>query len=68
MKGDPVELPAGATLKAIVFLFSTVNAPETFRHGESWSAGAEASLAVIKIGASGNVDTAREIGRRAPFC
>ena len=42
VKGDPVEQPAGATLKAIVFLFSTVNAPETFRHGESGSAGAEA--------------------------
>lgn len=58
-----VGLPVGAKSKAIVFLFSTANALERFRSNESWSAGADASVAVIKIGANGNVDMGEQLGR-----
>jgi lipid-binding SYLF domain-containing protein len=52
-----VGLQAGAQSKAIVFLFMTANALDRFRRSEGWSAAADASVAVLKVGANGNVDT-----------
>lgn len=52
-----VGLQAGVQSKAIVFLFMTANALDRFRSSEGWSAGADASVAVLKVGANGNVDT-----------
>jgi len=52
-----VGLQAGAQSKAIIFLFMTQDALDKFRSSEGWSAGADASVAVVKVGANGTVDT-----------
>ncbi|AIO34452.1 YSC84-related protein [Burkholderia pseudomultivorans] len=52
-----VGLQAGAQSKAIVFLFMTQDALDSFRKSDGWSAGADASVAVVKVGANGAVDT-----------
>ncbi|KAF1029847.1 MAG: hypothetical protein GAK40_00317 [Burkholderia plantarii] len=50
-------LQAGAQSKAVVFLFMTQDSLERFRASNGWAAGADASVAVIKMGANGAVDT-----------
>ncbi|TXC84789.1 BPSL1445 family SYLF domain-containing lipoprotein [Paraburkholderia azotifigens] len=62
-----VGLQVGAQSKAIVFLFMTANALERFRSSEGWSAGADASVAVLKVGANGNVDTGTATGQINAF-
>ncbi|KAA1004296.1 twin-arginine translocation pathway signal [Paraburkholderia panacisoli] len=52
-----VGLQIGAQSKAIVFLFMTEDALDRFRNSEGWSVGGDASVAVLKVGANGNVDT-----------
>ncbi|WP_176046050.1 YSC84-related protein [Burkholderia sp. BCC1644] len=52
-----VGLQAGAQSKAIVFLFMTQDALDSFRRSDGWAAGADASVAVVKVGANGAVDT-----------
>ncbi|MCO8351198.1 hypothetical protein KGP54_07345, partial [Burkholderia multivorans] len=52
-----VGLQAGAQSKAIVFLFMTQQALDEFRSSEGWAAGAGASVALVKMGANGAVDT-----------
>ncbi|ABX18601.1 MULTISPECIES: BPSL1445 family SYLF domain-containing lipoprotein [Burkholderia] len=52
-----VGLQAGAQSKAIVFLFMTQQALDEFRNSDGWSAGAGASVALVKTGANGAVDT-----------
>lgn len=47
----------GAQSKAIVFLFMTDDSLAKFRNSEGWSAGGDASVALLKVGANGNVDT-----------
>jgi lipid-binding SYLF domain-containing protein len=43
--------------KALVFLFLTQDALNQFRQSKGWTAGADASVAVVKVGANGSVDT-----------
>ncbi|BFG80313.1 lipoprotein [Paraburkholderia terrae] len=62
-----VGLQAGAQSKAIVFLFMTADALDRFRGSEGWSAGADASVAVLKVGANGNVDTGTATGQINAF-
>jgi lipid-binding SYLF domain-containing protein len=50
-------LQAGAQSKAIVFLFMTQEALDKFRSTDGWSAGGDASVALVKMGANGAVDT-----------
>ena len=50
-------LQAGAQSKAIIFLFMTRDALDSFRHAEGWSVGGEGSVALIKVGANGEIDT-----------
>ncbi len=50
-------LQIGAQSKALVFLFMTQDALERFRNSEGWSAGGDASVAVLKVGANGSIDT-----------
>ncbi|MBI0331666.1 BPSL1445 family SYLF domain-containing lipoprotein [Burkholderia plantarii] len=50
-------LQAGAQSKAVIFLFMTQEALDKFRSTDGWSAGADASVAVVKIGANGAVDS-----------
>ncbi len=58
-----IGLQVGAQSKAIVFMFMTANALDRFRSSEGWSAGGDASVAVMKIGANGKVDTGNATGQ-----
>jgi lipid-binding SYLF domain-containing protein len=50
-------LQIGAQSKAIVFLFMTQDALNKFRESQGWAAGADATVAVVKVGANGDIDT-----------
>ena len=50
-------LQIGAQSKAIAMLFMTQDALSKFRASQGWAAGADATVAVLKIGANGDVDT-----------
>ncbi|WP_175795768.1 BPSL1445 family SYLF domain-containing lipoprotein [Burkholderia anthina] len=52
-----IGLQIGAQSKAIIFLFMTEDALGRFRNSEGWSVGGDASVAVLRVGANGNVDT-----------
>lgn len=52
-----VGFQAGAQSKAIVILFMTKEALDKFRASKGWDVGADASVAVVKVGANGTVDT-----------
>jgi lipid-binding SYLF domain-containing protein len=49
-------LQIGAQSRALVFLFMTQDALAKFRASQGWSAGADASVAVLKVGANGAID------------
>lgn len=49
-------LQIGAQSKAIIFLFMTQDALDKFRNSQGWTAGADASVAVVKAGANGDID------------
>ncbi|MFM0339582.1 BPSL1445 family SYLF domain-containing lipoprotein [Paraburkholderia fungorum] len=48
---------AGAQSKAIIFLFMTRESLDSFRNAKGWSAGGEGSVALVKAGANGAIDT-----------
>lgn len=50
-------LTAGAQSKAIIFLFMTQDSLDKFRSSDGWSAGADASVALVQVGANGQIDT-----------
>ena len=50
-------LQAGAQSKAVIFLFMTHDALNSFRHSKGWSVGGEGSVALLKVGANGSLDT-----------
>jgi lipid-binding SYLF domain-containing protein len=52
-----VGLQIGAQSKAIIFLFMNEHSLADFRNSQGWSAGGDASVAVLKVGANGDVDT-----------
>lgn len=49
---------AGAQSKAVVILFLTDEALAKFRDSKGWTAGVDASVALARMGANGEVDTA----------
>lgn len=53
-----VGFQAGAQSKAVIILFMTHDALEKFRNSSGWTAGADASVAVMRVGANGEIDTA----------
>ena len=55
--GGSFGLQIGAQSKAIIFLFMTQEALDRFRNSEGWAAGVDATVAVVKVGANGNIDT-----------
>lgn len=57
----------GAQSRAIIFLFMTDESLKRFRSTDGWSAGGDASVAVLKIGANGNVDTSTATGQVEAF-
>ncbi|PMS14626.1 hypothetical protein C0Z18_30725 [Trinickia dabaoshanensis] len=52
----------GAQSKAIVMLFMTQEALDKFTSSQGWAAGVDATVAVVRIGANGNVDTSTATG------
>jgi lipid-binding SYLF domain-containing protein len=52
-----VGLLAGADSKAVYILFLTDAALDKFRSSEGWTAGADASVSILKAGAAANADT-----------
>lgn len=46
----------GAQSKAIIFLFMTQDALDRFHKGNGWTVGADASVALLKVGANGDID------------
>jgi lipid-binding SYLF domain-containing protein len=48
---------AGAQSKALIFLFMTQESLDRFRQGNGWTAGVDANVALLNIGADGSVDT-----------
>lgn len=51
-----VGLQIGAQSRALVFLFMTQESLNKFRESKGWSVGADASVAVMKVGANGEID------------
>jgi lipid-binding SYLF domain-containing protein len=52
-----IGLQIGAQSKAIVMLFMTDEALKKLRTSDTWSAGIDASVAVLKVGANGAIDS-----------
>jgi lipid-binding SYLF domain-containing protein len=52
-----VGLQAGAQSKAVVILFMTKDALDKFRNSKGWTAGVDGSVALLKVGANGEIDT-----------
>ncbi|QYD73382.1 hypothetical protein KZJ38_27535 [Paraburkholderia edwinii] len=52
-----VGLTAGAQSKAIFFLFMTSDALAQFRNSKGWTVAGDASVALVKVGANGMIDT-----------
>ena len=50
-------LQIGAQSKSIIFAFMTQQALDAFLNSQGWSAGADATVAVVTVGANGNIDT-----------
>ncbi len=50
-------LQIGAQSKAIIMLFMTQEALDKFTSSQGWAAGVDATVAVVNVGANGNVDT-----------
>ena len=50
-------LQAGAQSTAVFFLFMTQNALDKFRNSSGWTAGADAAVSLLKVGANGQIDT-----------
>jgi lipid-binding SYLF domain-containing protein len=54
--GVSLGLQAGAQSKALVFMFMTQQALDRFLSGNGWTAGADASVALLKVGANGAIE------------
>jgi lipid-binding SYLF domain-containing protein len=50
-------LTVGAQWKAIIFLFVTSDALERFRSSKGWAVSGDASVALLKVGVNGKIDT-----------
>lgn len=57
----------GAQARAIIFLFMTEESLNRFRSADGWSAGGDASVAVLKVGANGDLDTSTASGQVDAF-
>jgi lipid-binding SYLF domain-containing protein len=51
-----IGLQIGAESKTLVFLFMTQDALDRFRSSEGWAGGVDASVALLKVGANGDID------------
>jgi lipid-binding SYLF domain-containing protein len=64
---DQFGLQIGAQTKAIIFLFMTQDALDRFCNGDGWAVGGDATVAVVKVGANGNIDTSTATAPVQPF-
>jgi len=55
--GGSIGFQAGAQSRATVLLFMTDGALKQFRESKGWTVGADATVAVAKIGANGSIDS-----------
>ena len=55
--GGSIGWQIGGQSQAIVLMFMTKDALERFRRSKGWTVGADASVAVAKVGATGEIDT-----------
>ena len=52
-----IGLQAGGQSKDVIYVFTTTEALNKFRNSNGWTAGADANVAVVKVGVNGTVDT-----------
>lgn len=52
-----IGLQLGVQKKSIVIVFLTKEALEKFRRSEGWEVGVDGSVALVKVGAGGSIDT-----------
>ena len=57
MASASVGLQAGAQSKAVVLLFMTREAFDKFGQSKGWTAGVDGSVAIVKVGVNGEIDT-----------
>ncbi|HEY1214308.1 MAG TPA: YSC84-related protein [Bryobacteraceae bacterium] len=50
-------LQAGSQSMAMIYVFMTDQALSSFRNSKGWSVGGEGSVALLKVGANGEIDT-----------
>ena len=62
MTSVSVGFQAGAQSKAVVMLFMTREALDKFRNSKGWTAGVDGSVALLKVGANGEIDTTTATG------
>jgi lipid-binding SYLF domain-containing protein len=65
--GLSLGLQAGAESRGLVFMFMTRNALDRFLAGNGWAAGVDASVALVKVGANGTLDTTSATADVAAF-
>ena len=57
LTGGSIGWQAGAQSKAVVIVFLTPDALAKFRDSNGWTVGADATVAIAKVGANGSIDT-----------
>jgi lipid-binding SYLF domain-containing protein len=55
--GGSLGWQAGAQSQAVVLMFMTKEALDRFRNSNGWTAGADATVSVANVGATGDIDT-----------
>ncbi|WNC94122.1 YSC84-related protein [Paraburkholderia sp. FT54] len=48
---------AGAQSTAVIFMFMTRDALDSFRNAAGWSVGSDVAVSIVKVGANGTIDT-----------
>ena len=54
-------MQVGAQSRAIFYAFMTQGALDRFKRSSGWSAGADATVALVKMGANGKIDTSTAV-------
>jgi lipid-binding SYLF domain-containing protein len=57
MIGGSLGWQAGAQSQAVIFMFMTPEALDAFRNSNGWTAGVDATVSVVHVGATGGIDT-----------
>ncbi|MDO5623414.1 MAG: YSC84-related protein [Pseudomonadota bacterium] len=55
--GGSIGLQAGGQSRSVIYVFNTRDALDKFKASNGWTAGADATVAVGRVGANGSVDT-----------